>query len=301
MELKEQVPMQVTLAAMRILVMVVMLGTVLPSLIHPGEEGVNRPFVREDGTRVSDGGSADGFVFSNAHHVLTIGAYAFIFHHSIPALSAPVSDRKKLLPVYATTIGFCTLGYSLLGIILALYFGANLEASANLNWSDFVSLDSDGSPYTSLTSEFIAAFVVLFPALDVASAFPLNAITLGNSLMSSAFSDPIKYREAVADRFQVSIFRVAAAAPPILAAGIVKDLGALTAWTGLTGLLIIFIFPPILCLASANLLQKASLSAKTFYSSIITSTSAIHTTLVFGAVMTIYCGYCLVAHPPGAD
>lgn len=37
--------------------------------------------------------------------------------------------------------------------------------------------------------DLVSYFVVLFPALDVASAFPLNGITLGNNLMFAVYGD----------------------------------------------------------------------------------------------------------------
>ena len=43
--------------------------------------------------------------------------------------------------------------------------------------------------------DFVSYFVVLFPALDVASAFPLNGITLGNNLMSAVYGDQMAHIE----------------------------------------------------------------------------------------------------------
>jgi hypothetical protein len=38
----------------------------------------------------------------------------------------------------------------------------------------------------------ISYIVVLFPPLDVISAFPLNGLTLGNNLMTAFVTDPAK-------------------------------------------------------------------------------------------------------------
>ena len=120
MELREQVYMQCILAALRIVMMVLMLMTVLPSLLNTD---LDHPFLEDDGSVQDNGGGAEGAVWGNIHHIITIGAYAFIFHHSVPSLSQPVKDKKSLSAIFSTTISFCLIGYSLLGTVLALYFG----------------------------------------------------------------------------------------------------------------------------------------------------------------------------------
>ena len=294
MELREQVYMQCILAGLRIVMMVLMLGTVLPSLL---DSDLRRPFLEDDGTVQGDGGGAAGFHLGNIHHIITIGAYAFIFHHSVPSLAQPVKDKTTLNSIFSTTISFCLLGYTLLGVILATFFGDNLEQSANLNWSNYVG-HSGNTLEPTFISECVAAFIVLFPALDVASAFPLNAITLGNSIMTASYGSMNEYREACNDRVKVSCYRVLAAAPPIMGAAVLKDLGSLTAWTGMSGLLIVFLFPPVLCLASATELKARGISPTTIYGTRFTTDNWIYFTLTLGGILSVYCSYCLVAHPP---
>ena len=298
MELKEQVIVQVTLAALRVLVISLMIFTILPSFwnTHDKNGFSNKPFWDEEEGQLNDVGKTEPFVISNAHHIFTIGAYAFIFHHSIPALSQPVGNKKSLLAIFSTTILFCLAAYVLLGVLLSMYFGNELEQSANLNWSSYVDIHHH-VPRATLLREVIGGFIVLFPALDVASAFPLNAITLGNSLMS-AYYGPTLYRSFCKDRFKVAIFRILSATPPIIAAACVHDLGSLTAWTGLTGLIIIFIIPPILCIASSEIVKDAGYSDITHYSSLLTSRVAIYATLFAGGSLICYCCYCLATVPP---
>eukprot|EP00957_Ditylum_brightwellii_P004515 343095-Ditylum_brightwellii.AAC.1 len=69
------------------------------------------------------------------------------------------------------------------------YFGKNVKQSSNLNWKYYTGgtgrLSEDGSEYIDIAwwARFISTFVVIFPAVDVISAFPLHAITLGNNLV----------------------------------------------------------------------------------------------------------------------
>lgn len=59
-------------------------------------------------------------------------------------------------------------------------------------------------------------YALIFPALDVASAYPLNAITLGNNLMAAWASD-LTPKVARFRRVRL-FFRLLAAVPPIVGA-----------------------------------------------------------------------------------
>ena len=71
----------------------------------------------------------------------------------------------------------------------------------------------------------IAFYVVCFPATDVVSAFPLNGITLGNSLMGSWYGSKIHLFEH--DRKRRTMFRLLGAVPPIIGACFIRELGVM--------------------------------------------------------------------------
>jgi len=83
-----------------------------------------------------------------------------------------------------TTLSF----YLLLGTSAASYFGASTRSSVNLNFANFtMGLDADNAPQIVLMMLHLAAnIVVIFPALDTISVFPLIANTLGNNLCAAA-------------------------------------------------------------------------------------------------------------------
>ena len=60
------------------------------------------------------------------------------------------------------------------------------------------------------------SYALIFPACDVASAYPLAAITLGNNLMSAWASDKV----AMVSRYRHFrlLFRLVAAVPPLAGA-----------------------------------------------------------------------------------
>jgi len=137
--------------------------------------------------------------FGGVYKILPIAVYANIFHHSIPGLSMPVADKDKLNVIFRCVFIVMAVGYGLIGVFVAMYFGDNIEGSSNLNWHDYIagqgtctancdSVDNDKVwEGRKLWVNLIVWFVVLFPALDVASAFPLNGITLGNCLMGKYY------------------------------------------------------------------------------------------------------------------
>ena len=181
-ELNEQVVVQVALSICRVLMLICMIGTVIAASCQNANAFSN--------ISSSDAGVIEMTYSSNPkklYILLPIAAYANIFHHSIPSLSQPVKEKSQLSAIFAAASLVCLVGYAAVGISVSMYFGSETLKNSNINWTKYVAWqDSKAtSPtYVVVFAEIISKFVVLFPALDVASAFPLNAITLGNNLMS---------------------------------------------------------------------------------------------------------------------
>ena len=133
---------------------------------------------------------------SGIDKMLPIMVFAHIYHHSIPGLSHPVADKKKLSGIFRATTVFSTIAYAFIGLVLGSAFGENVEQSSNLNWKGFTGgtavLNNDGQIISvAWWAKAISLYVLCFPALDVISAFPLNAITLGNNMMGSFYGKRI--------------------------------------------------------------------------------------------------------------
>ena len=78
--------------------------------------------------------------------------------------------------------------------------------------------------------------IVLFPPIDIISAFPLYAITLGNNLLAGFVTDPVQQER----RRVVVAFRLLAAVPPLIGSMLVHDLAAILKYTGFVGFIIAF-------------------------------------------------------------
>lgn len=177
--------------------------------------------------------------------------YSQIMHHSTPGLVQPVRDKTKLRKIFAAVFTSTYAFYAGLGIVLALYYGDNIQPACNLNFASFRGGAAPGSPIPAW-AKFVTYVVVLFPAIDVCSAFPLNAITLANNVMAAFVGE----REGPLDnlpRKRKVPFRLLAALPPLIGAALEPNLATILSYAGLVGFLIAFLIPALLELKSREM------------------------------------------------
>jgi len=182
MELHEQVVAQVILTGARFLMLGLMVTT--SSLCSKD--------MRESETFVE----APMFHPAGLDKMLPVMVFAHIYHHSIPGLAHPVADKKQLSGIYRATTIFSTIAYAFIGLVLGSAFGEGIDQSSNLNCIHFTGgtavRDQTGSIISvAWWAKAISLYVLCFPAMDVVSAFPLNAITLGNNMMGSFYGKKI--------------------------------------------------------------------------------------------------------------
>jgi len=292
MELSEQVYVQVALAVFRVVMVVVMISTTSVAYLTntPAFGELSNMGYGDSNYHQGDGQRSElvDFNTSKLYLLLPLAAYAYIFHHSVTALSEPIADKRNLTKMFAISLFVAFIGYTLLALVLASYFGSHVLSSSNLNWIYYVGSKSLDEP-TPYYAQVIALFVILFPALDVASAFPLNAFTLGNNLMSTFVGDDIQN-----SRLQLSGFRLLACLPPFVGAFFVSDLGHITSFTGLTGFMIAFIVPALLAYYSAARMKQLELSPTTVHSSPWASTGCQYAVLSAGVLLTMGVAVCSI-------
>jgi len=316
-ELNEQVTLQVTLAACRILMVTLMVITVL---LFPKDTDASFETKSPNMTvtpATSNDKSLALFNFSGLYHSLPVIAYAFIFHHSIPGLSHPVADKRDLKYIFKSTNVISALWYTFVGLCVGIYYGTGINQSSNLNWKDFhggtgtmqINLDINGNVVDTIWvdvawwAKAISLFIVIFPALDVASVFPLCTITLGNNLLDtfvgeesvnkvvslfldlnsfsirtdlnhSQFFKYLIFEKISCDILKKYVntrvlFRLIACTPPIIGALLIRELGIITDYAGAFGFVIAFTFPAVLYLASKKKIDSVfgtDKSLETYYS-----------------------------------
>ena len=212
MDLEEQLPVQVIMFAARLLVVALFTGTVVAGF---GCDGVVFAELAPGGLPPTPLAALSGLPV-----IIPVAIFAFIFHHSVPGLSQPIANKRSLRRVFAVALVIVTVAYASIGLFIALAFGEGVASQCSLNWRQYVGCMAKPANYTGygaaglsaapactsastwadngtcidytarpLYATIISFIVLIFPALDVLSAFPLNAVTLGNNLMSACLGD----------------------------------------------------------------------------------------------------------------
>ena len=288
-ELREQVKVQVTLSICRMLLVTV----ILASVIAAWKEGGPDQFDEVEGPQ-----GIPMFDFTGFYKLLPIAVYANIYHHSIPGLSHPVADKSKLGRIFQCVFIVMGVCYVAIGSVVGWYFGVDIESSCNIQWHDYLSGTGECTDNCAPGSDdkvwsgrswwvsTVSFYVVLFPALDVLSAFPLNGITLGNCLLGQYHGGNTRYVEGV--RKKVVPFRILASVPSILGATVVRDLGTITDYTGVTGFVIAFVFPAVLNLRSRREAKRRGVGGETGYEGWGSGDGASWAGMVFGGFMVVF-------------
>jgi len=224
MDMTEQVMVQVIMAAGRIVLVCIMSGTVLAAWTCDGVAFKLMARASADGGLQRDPPPLfdTPIDFSGLSILIPVAVTAAAFHQAIPSITRDTADKwdmHKVLRAAFIIVGVC---YVVFGVLLALFFGEHIEPQSTLLWADYVGcadvsavhssaglnatepfdtaaggriLLMSGSDAVSAAralkpsgwAQFVTLFVLLFPAADVASAFPLNAIALANNLLSLKF------------------------------------------------------------------------------------------------------------------
>ena len=286
---QEQVNLQIVLFFCRVLVVVIMVTTSFNAYVNKGV----RP--------LHDATPTPLFDMSGLSVVLPIAAYAFLFTVQIPVIAEPVRNKRNLVKIFHATIFMCLVGYTLVGIFVSLLFGSNILSSCNLHWAKFTFGGYIKSPHAnSLGKVFIESlsfYCLAFPALDVVSAYPLMAIALGNNLAATCTcgSDDKEISEEETEK-RAKIFRLISAVPPLVGACFVSNLGAITSYTGISGCVLGYIFPPLLSILSEHYFKMRKWNPGTIHSS-SWSNECRYGMIVFGAILICYLFAMIIKNP----
>jgi len=187
--------------------------------------------------------------------MFTTAIFSQLFQHSVPGLIRPLApEHKKFVPaIFRCAIITTCLIYVSTGCVCAYYFGDRLQQSVNLNFVDFTwGVDRANKSVFAVVSA-VSMVVVLFPALDTLSVFPLIANTLGNNLNASfpALGCCLKasglfVKPGSVKRATSIAWRLIAAVPPIVLSVFVSDLMFSLQVAGLCGVIVALVTPALL-------------------------------------------------------
>eukprot|EP01112_Ceratiomyxa_fruticulosa_P012439 TRINITY_DN3442_c0_g3_i3.p1 TRINITY_DN3442_c0_g3~~TRINITY_DN3442_c0_g3_i3.p1 ORF type:complete len:517 (+),score=62.66 TRINITY_DN3442_c0_g3_i3:76-1626(+) len=286
-DLTEQIPLQVFLCGFRFFALSIMIITSIVAIVNKGEgkdegagEGLN---IEQPGTWVNMAGF--GVIFSTA-------VFAQLVHHSTPGIVQPVKDKSKLFKIFVSSFTSTFVAYTILSIFTVTYFGPNTQQVITLNWKYYTGHSfslSTVSPHWFPRA--LTYIVVLFPVLDIASAYPLNGITLGNNLQASFITSERIYTHFRGKaRLLKVLSRLIATIPPIIMGMFFRHLSTIISIVGLFGFLIGFLVPAFLQYKSVRECERiwGKGNAVTPYSSFYSSYIFAYAILFFGGVSLLF-------------
>jgi len=269
MELDEQVSVQTAMAMIRFLALSVMIGGSIIALYLDPYGGVIDEHTSSSAPQTPyfapavEGEMSYTVMFSGFGLAFSTGLFSFLPPHPVPGLLKPLDAKKRrranltFLTALFTACGF----YIILGSSAAIYFGSKLRSNVNLNFADFASglIDDESvSPTILRICQVASNFVVLYPALDILSIFPLIAIALGNNLAASfpQLHDFAKQHQPGSERIATIFWRLLSSIPPIIVSLWATDLSFSLQLGAISGIEISYFAPALLQRSSCAFITK---------------------------------------------
>lgn len=278
-DLAEQISVQVFMSVLRFLSLgILLLGTLAAVYVHPSADSFSlstEVFSHSPSETSHDSRALPLFELHGFGLMFTTAIFSQLFQHSVPGLIRPLPPETKgnvssIFGLALITTGFI---YITTGVTCVYYFGPLVNQAINLNFVDFDWGASHAHMLTRVCIKAMAMTVVLFPALDTLSVFPLIANTLGNNFhaafpmahkkvskcLNACFSlsivdgivkatssgEYMSPREAM-QQLTARLWRLAAAIPPIILSAFIADLSLTLQVAGVCGILVALVTPALL-------------------------------------------------------
>ena len=179
-DLSEQVTVQIIMSVLRFFSLGILLfGTIVALILDPPTRLLSKELENiSNMSTLSLLQDIPLFEWSGFGVMFTTAIFSQLFQHSVPGLIRPLSaeDKRKIPTIFMYALCTTAAIYISTGIVCVAYFKDSLNQSVNLNFVGF----TWGMNGHALIVSAIAMVVVLFPAVDTLSVFPLIANTLGN-------------------------------------------------------------------------------------------------------------------------
>mmetsp|Transcript_27345 Transcript_27345/g.26985 ORF Transcript_27345/g.26985 Transcript_27345/m.26985 type:complete len:287 (+) Transcript_27345:245-1105(+) len=191
--------------------------------------------------------------FEHLGSAIPIVLVAMAFQNSIPTIVQHVTDKETNLRKIANASTMTAFGfYTLLGMLVPVAID-DVPSMSTLSYRNYTAgHERHNRPWWTYIIEYI---VVIFPALDVFSSFPIQAITLADNLCTRYYGNIPKFHMP---RRGVRFFRLLVVIPPLIIAFLEYNLGFILEWTGLLGILLIPVAIPMMHLAARRLVDGES-------------------------------------------
>mmetsp|Transcript_19290 Transcript_19290/g.35454 ORF Transcript_19290/g.35454 Transcript_19290/m.35454 type:complete len:489 (-) Transcript_19290:48-1514(-) len=230
----EQKWMQTCMTIIRITVVLAIVLTSLVSVIT--------------GTKISGGGSHTASYEGPAYPLAIAGSilvtqFAYLCHIQVPSIAQFVQDRKRNLPKISLMVTMtCFLAYTSLGLIVPAAID-NVPGLVTLSFRNY----SAGYSTRPWWTFIISYIIVLCPALDVVSSYPIIAVSVAQNILSFIYpgekSELYNPKRVLALKLAIAIF-------PACISFFEYDLSVILSWTTYMGLLVMPVAIPIMYMGS---------------------------------------------------
>jgi len=186
--------------------------------------------------------------FGYTREVMSIAVFALYVQMMIPTTTQGLQNKSEtMLPTVWTAILFCVVVYLLIGVLVASVFGSDTLPVASLNWRNFTA----GQEIAPEWANTFSTMLILFPTVDILSAFPLVAFCLGENLSQAAPSLQNRYGSSLS-----TYWRLLAAVPPIFGAILIDNVAVLFEYGAIGAWLMMVAFPAACVLRSQQLCEE---------------------------------------------
>jgi len=174
---------------MRFIIIFVMLFTAI-GLMYSGWSYNGQTFEQYTGSSPHYGEGVAAFQWAKTLSFFGIAGFAYGNQFCTSDVLAPLrpEDRHKQKTLWGVSLIISGLAFILCGFVIAFYFGDNSESPCTLAWNHF-----RGFKYITGTrptwATVLSLFIVLFPAFDMLSTYPLNAISTANTMEAAFLSE----------------------------------------------------------------------------------------------------------------
>ena len=232
-EFHEQVWMQVTLTALRVFIIAGVVVTCVLALILRKNLSNGATF---------QGGNPPLADVSMLGRTLPILFFSGLYQTIFPSV---IQSIRKEVPVFLWIVTLVTislmLGYSFIGLSAAFEIH-NIPSNVSLAYRNFTFGESRDN--RSIWTVIFSYLIVLFPALDVVSIFPIVSHAISDNIISAVYGTN---RAAILTEHRVAFYtiRVLAILPSFLYAMVQMQLGTIIGHSGLLSFFLILIMIPL--------------------------------------------------------
>ena len=254
--LREQKWMQSVLTIMRFVIISIIIFTCIAlmstssKIDHSGKSTVQMP---------------QPINFSSMLSALPSIFFAFIYQMQFPSIAEFIKDKKRNLPLIIIMVGITTgVIYLMIALIVPVAIH-DVKPQCSIEYSDYsAGYSQDDRPWWTYIISYI---VVLFPALDVFSSFPLMAVAVSDNLLSMKYG--VSNEDYVDEKIKRN-YRILSVAIPLCISFILFNLGEIIDWVGLAGFILAPISIPLMHTAAREMLNVHSDYDTPFYSRVRT-------------------------------